>query len=70
MSLWPGSANCRHEQMQQEPLLDQLIGAQEKRFGDCQAEGLGGGQINDELEFGRQKQKPAGSQIGGKFCGD
>ena len=35
------------------PLFDQLVGAQEKRFGDCQAEGLGGGQINDEVEFGR-----------------
>jgi hypothetical protein len=34
-------------------LLDYLIGAQEKRLGHRQAERLGGGQIDDKLEFGR-----------------
>jgi hypothetical protein len=50
----PSRAMTGCEQVQQKAsLLDQLVGAQEKRFGDCQAEGLGGGQINDEVEFGR-----------------
>ena len=42
------------------PLFDQLVGAQEKRFGDCQGEGLGGGQINDEVEFGRLLDRHVG----------
>ena len=33
--------------------LDHLVGAQQKRLGDFQTERLGGGQIDDEIEFGR-----------------
>ena len=33
-------------------LLDHLVGAQQERFGDCQAERLGSREIEDELEFG------------------
>ena len=45
--------NGREQVQQKHSLLDQLVGAQEKRFGDRQAEGLGSSQINDEVEFGR-----------------
>ena len=35
------------------PSLDHLVGAQQERFGNREAERLGGGQIDDEIEFGR-----------------
>ena len=50
VSFVPGPDSCSGAKS---GLFDQLVGAQEKRFGDYQAEGLGGGQIYDEVEFGR-----------------
>src|SRR3974377_1000931 len=40
--------------------LDYLVGAQQERFRDREAEGLGGGQIDDELEFGRLLDRDVG----------
>ena len=34
-------------------LFDHLVGAQQERFGDSQAERLGGGEVDDEIEFSR-----------------
>jgi len=33
-------------------LLDHLVGAQQDRFGDRNAQGLGGLEVDDQLEFG------------------
>jgi hypothetical protein len=33
-------------------LLDQLVGAREDRFGDCQTKGLCRSQINDQIKLG------------------
>src|SRR5215472_8724240 len=38
---------------QTETLFDHLVGAQQERLWDSEAEGFCGGQIDDEVEFGR-----------------
>jgi hypothetical protein len=34
-------------------LFDHLVGAQQERFRDRQPQRLGGGQVDEEIEFGR-----------------
>jgi hypothetical protein len=58
VSLSPLCATTGREQMQQTTcanarLSDHLVGAQQERFGDRQAERLGGREIDDEVELGR-----------------
>jgi hypothetical protein len=48
-SLGPFSANRRHHAH----LFNYLVGAQQERFGDRQAERFGGREIDDKLEFRR-----------------
>jgi len=49
----PLRADCEREQMQQKPLLDNLVGAGQQGGGDIDAERTSRLQVNDELEFGR-----------------
>src|SRR5262249_45093150 len=46
------SANTRLLRCSRTPLLDHLRGAQQKRFRNRQADGLGGAKIDDEIELG------------------
>ena len=41
-------------------LFDHLVGAEQERFRDCQPEGLGGRQIDDEIESGRLLDRDVG----------
>jgi hypothetical protein len=40
--------------------LDHLVGAQQERLRDRQTEGLGGGQIDDEIELSRLLDRQVG----------
>jgi hypothetical protein len=42
------------------PLFDHLVGAQQERLRDRQTEGLGGGQIDDEIELSRLLDRQVG----------
>jgi len=41
-------------------LFDHLVGAQQERLRDGQAERLGGGQVDDQFEFGRLLDRKVG----------
>ena len=46
--------SCREQAQQMTSLFDHLVGAQQKRFRDRQAESLGCTQVDDQFQFGRQ----------------
>src|SRR5262244_657557 len=48
-----GGRRSRHRGMLDVSLLDHLIGSGEERRRDCEPEGFGGLEVDDELEYGR-----------------
>jgi hypothetical protein len=45
-------SRCSNMRVQKPNLLNRLIGAQQKRFRNCQAESLSGSQIDDQIVLG------------------
>src|SRR6266571_8688333 len=51
--IYPGAREVSFEPPSRFTSFDHLVGAQQERFGDSQAQRLGGRQINGEVELGR-----------------